>query len=540
MPRRPLLSPRRTGRGGGAGLEPAVRAVRNLAGSRTAATDPNSTKHMNIKPHRLVAAAILCSGAAASAQYSTPAPTSPRPGSGAGPTPPYSAVRYDEDYGYLKDPARRDDPFDAVKYIPLNDSGDTYLSLGGSFRERYEYFHNNAFGAGPQDPNGYYLTRFLAHADLHVGDNLRGFIQLKSAMEDNREGGPRVSDSDEFDVQQAFVDFRLPFGGPGSKDGFTIRGGRQDLLYGAQRLIGPLDWANVRRTFEGAKGILVTGDNQLDLFWVRPVVVENEQLNNGDGNTSFAGVYDTLKLPGVLPGAKTTLEMYGLLLSKTATRAFDTAPAVAVDSDTYTVGARFSTYPKPFDLDVEADYQFGQSGKGDISAYSLAVEGGYTIESFVLTPRLFLGFDVASGDREPANPDRQTFNQLFPTGHLFFGYADVIGRQNVIDLHPGVELTLLKDAPAAKRVALRAEYHQFWRESLDDAVYNAAGGVQRAASGSDERSIGGELDLLLNWQFDRHTAGYVGYSRFFAGEFIQDTGPAKDIDFFYAALVFTF
>ena len=29
----------------------------------------------------------------------------------------------------------------------------------------------------------------------------------------------------------------------------TLRGGRQDLLFGAQRLIGPLDWSNTRRTF---------------------------------------------------------------------------------------------------------------------------------------------------------------------------------------------------------------------------------------------------------------------------------------------------
>src|SRR3954471_19636690 len=238
------------------------------------------------------AAAALCAAATrAAAQYGPPAPANPPPGAGNAP-PPYSVVRYTEDYSYLKDPAARNDPFDVVKYIPLNESGDVYLSLGGQFRERYEYFHNNTFGAGPQDPTGYYLTRFLAHADLHVGDNFRGFIQLKSSMEDNREGGPRVTDADEFDVQQAFVDFKIPLPTGGPKDAVTLRGGRQDLIYGAERLIGPLDWTNVRRTFEGAKAIVTTGNNQLDLFWVRPVVVEVEEPNTGDGNTSFAGVYD--------------------------------------------------------------------------------------------------------------------------------------------------------------------------------------------------------------------------------------------------------
>src|SRR5206468_3541774 len=111
--------------------------------------------------------------------------------------PPYTPLRWNEDYGYLKDPARRTDFLDPIKYIPLNADGDWYLSLGGQARYRYEYFNNANFGAGPQDEDGYHLTRLLAHADLHLGQYVRFFIQGKSAMEDGREGAPRPSDSDE-------------------------------------------------------------------------------------------------------------------------------------------------------------------------------------------------------------------------------------------------------------------------------------------------------------------------------------------------------
>jgi hypothetical protein len=157
-----------------------------------------------------------------------------------------------------------------------------------------------------------------------------------------------------------------------------------------------------------------------------------------------------------------------------------------------------------------------------------------------MTPRLFLGFDAASGDNDPANPDKQTFNQLFPLGHAYFGYIDVIGRQNILDLHPGVEIAILENKKMAKKVGLRADYHVFWRQSTDDALYNASGGVQRAASGSDDSFVGSELDLLLTWQIDKHFNAYVGYSHFFAGDFIETTGPGQDIDFFYAALQYTF
>ena len=493
-----------------------------------------------------VLAALSATAAPALGQLAAPAPADPRPGTGGGPPPAYTPVRWNEDYGYLKDPAKRTDPFDSLKYIPLNDAGDVYLSLGGQARYRYELFNNVNFGAGPEDDDGFHLTRLLAYADLHLGPNVRGFVQVISAMEDGRNPEPRPQDADEFDFHQAFIDLKLPLG---DKDSVTLRGGRQNLLYGAQRLISPLDWTNTRRTFEGGKASFVLGagtpvSHTLDVFVVRPVIVEKEELNNGDGDVTFSGIYDTIALPDVLPGAGTKLELYGLILNQNTrpanTVAVPTVGSIAVDSDVYTVGARFSANPKPWDFDIEADYQFGTAGKGDVSAWSFATEGGYTFQDCPLTPRAFLGFDVASGDQNPADPDRQTFNQLFPLSHLYFGYLDVIGRQNIIDLHPGVEVGLVQDKAWAKKVTLRGEYHLFWRQSDDDAVYNAAGGVLRADTGTDRTYVGSEIDLLLNWQFDRHWSGYVGYSHFFPGGFIQATGPSDDIDFFYAALQFTF
>jgi hypothetical protein len=330
----------------------------------------------------------------------------------------------------------------------------------------------------------------------------------------------------------------------------TLRFGRQDLLYGAQRLISPLDWTNARRTFEGGKASFTLGPTAVDAFWVRPVNIDKEQLNDGDGQTSFAGVYASVGLPDVVRGAGTKLDGYFLALNRTDARFAENASGPDRDEDRYTVGVRVASSPKPFDFDVELDYQFGQFGSQNISAYSIAAEGGYTAAQWPTTPRIYLGFDLATGND---NPDGRgtfgTFNQLFPLGHAYFGYIDVIGRQNIIDLHPGVELTLIQNARLAKKVTLRTDYHLFWRENENDAVYNVLAGsastppqagVLRAASGSGEMFVGSELDVLLNWQIDRHLLLYGGYSHFFAGDFIQDTGASRDIDFAYFAVVYTF
>ena len=449
------------------------------------------------------------------------------------PPPAYTPVRWNEDYGYLAS-APDKDPWDPIKYIPLGDEKDWYLSFGGQARYRYEWFDNFNFGApGQQDGNGFHLGRVMGHADAHFGPNVRGFVQVISAGVDGREPTERPGiDENDFDFHQAFVDVKLPL----DDKSLTLRGGRQNLLYGAQRLISPLDWTNTRRTFDGGKASLaISRTHTLDAFWVNPVVVDEGNIDESNDD-DFAGLYDTIGLPDVLKGAGSKLELYALYLDKQSA----TFAEGSGSEERYTVGGRFFTNPKPWDFDVEAAYQFGEFGDGDISAWMFATEGGYTFADATLAPRLYLGFDIASGDDDPNDDDLETFNQLFPLGHAYFGYIDVIGRQNIIDLHPGVELLLASEKRNVKRLTLRADYHLFWRYSDEDAIYGVAGAIQRADGGSGASFVGSELDLIVNWQIDRHTSAYFGYSHFFAGDFIDESGPSEDIDFVYAAIAYTF
>ncbi len=102
--------------------------------------------------------------------------------------PPYQLNRADEDYSYLRDPTRRTDFWDFLKYIPLNAPGSWYLSLGGEARERFEYFKNPNWGAGPPGP-GYLLQRYFLNSDLHMSEHVRLFAQIQSSLENFRVGG---------------------------------------------------------------------------------------------------------------------------------------------------------------------------------------------------------------------------------------------------------------------------------------------------------------------------------------------------------------
>src|SRR3954470_22894774 len=88
------------------------------------------------------------------------------PPEGGAKPPAYQKLRYDEDYLYLRDPAKRSDIWDPIKYITLNSAGDWYLSLGGEARERYEFYNNYRWNPASPDDDGYLLQRYLLHADL--------------------------------------------------------------------------------------------------------------------------------------------------------------------------------------------------------------------------------------------------------------------------------------------------------------------------------------------------------------------------------------
>jgi hypothetical protein len=72
---------------------------------------------------------------------------------------------------------------------------------------------------------------------------------------------------DEFDLFNGFADIVLPLGDQAS---VTLRGGRQELMFGSQRLVGPGDFTQVPRTFEGGMGIIRVADWTVSSFWVEP------------------------------------------------------------------------------------------------------------------------------------------------------------------------------------------------------------------------------------------------------------------------------
>ena len=68
-----------------------------------------------------------------------------------------------QDWSFLADPVARTDTLDRYKYLPWGGDAQHYASFGLEYRTEYEYFDSWMFRAGPQDHNGYVMSRVMPH-----------------------------------------------------------------------------------------------------------------------------------------------------------------------------------------------------------------------------------------------------------------------------------------------------------------------------------------------------------------------------------------
>lgn len=475
--------------------------------------------------------------------------SSDQPAPQAQPTPPpYHLLRHEEDYGYLRDPERRTDYLDPIKYIPLRGGReDWYMSVGGEVRPFYQYFSNEDLGSQPRDENGFWMQRYVLHLDVHTGERVRTFVQFKSGIETNRAGGPRGADEDKLDVHQAFVD--LKFGGrreaprglwdlEGNNTGtaprhpFELRVGRQEFLYGTRRFVGPRDGNNVRQSFDGVRALARAGQWRVDAFLTKPVNTGLGYFDDGWQRRVFWGVYAVRPL---LAPPKLNADFYYLGLTDRTRNVRHFDQGIAPETR-HTVGTRLWNQARAgLDYDVELAYQFGTFGPGRIRAYTLAANTGYEFNTR-FRPRVGVRADIASGDRDPTNQDLQTFNVLYSDAlYEFYGFSFTLGGSNMRSVHPTVRLDL------PKRVQVRPEWVFYWRDSLRDGVYNLPGFLLRSGrGGSRARFVGHQPGIQVTWQMNRHTLFLFRASRLNAGPFLRENSSALGVTNIQARISYQF
>ena len=219
--------------------------------------------------------------------------------------------------------------------------------LGGAFRARLEhkeYFYTPG-QAGQVDfrktngdsDNTYLLLRERVHAGYN-SDWFSAFAEGQDSSSTGDKRNPNL-ESDQFDLRQGFITL-----GNAGKFPLTAKIGRQELIYGDERLIGASDWNNIGRVFDAAKLRYEAPGLWVDAFVSHPVIPKDNVFDTSNDDDFFSGLYgSTTKL---LPWQETQVYFLARNTSHGSPN-FETGALVPLPSprDIYTIGFRFKSLP---------------------------------------------------------------------------------------------------------------------------------------------------------------------------------------------------
>lgn len=383
-------------------------------------------------------------------------------------------------------------------------------------RPRFEYRDNRDFTSEKDDERRDSLFRLrLNFQAVNASEGLSFFFQPQMSYSAARIQGD-TNDRTLLSTHQLYVQSRHP-----ESRELMVRAGRQELVFGNERLVGAFGWDNIGRSFDGVRVDYAKGGGVTSAF-----ATQLGQSASRPTKPKFYGVYHANK---VQPDH--TVDLYALYKHDKAR-----SGALTTETDVTTVGARSQKKWKSGpDYTAEAAYQFGETADKDIEAWAWSVNAGYSLD-WKCAPRLAVEYNNASGG-DPSDPDEyRTFDQLFPTNHNKYGVADYQGWRNMRNLR------LSASAKPMDSWTLSLDHHWFWLQNNRDYWYGAAGRPNltsggtplRDATGASGREVGRELDIIASVAATRDLSLEAGYAHFTPGSYIRSVSGDADVsDWWY-------
>ncbi|MBW8769380.1 MAG: alginate export family protein [Gemmatimonadetes bacterium] len=369
------------------------------------------------------------------------------------------------------------------------------ITFTGEVRSRTEW--DAPGGAAAADLYSMLRTRFAARVDPTA--NVSVVLQLQDSRVLGTETNSRVASTvDQFDLHQGY----LQLAGSWRASDLALRAGRQEIVFGNERLVGAANWTNAGRTFDGMRALATAkgagGADRWSATAFAAIMEENGRRFGGAPSAAptlpdhfVAGAHLTRGAPQK-PGVDVTLLYDG----GAQYRSF-------ADADRATLDARVRTaIPAGLRLELEGA---AQSGTQSFVAAS-GTKSGQRVRAWLLGARLArtvsraaltLGVDALSGDTAPTDGRYTAFSTMFATNHPFYGLMDVIGDPAATTkergLHDAFGTAALNVTPS---FAPRVELHRF-----------------ALATGTD-RALGLESDLVAPIKLPANTVLDLGFSLF--------------------------
>ena len=344
----------------------------------------------------------------------------------------YNQSRWVEDWRRYRDPKKRDDILDRLKFIPLDGKGDIYLTLSGELRFRVNETTNPNLRAGEAQRQD--ITRIVGGADLHLGSHVRLFGELAhGGLAGQNLGTITPQMRNDLVVQQSFVDLT----GTIAQADVGIRYGRQTFADGPNLMVVPRDNNTIFTVYNGTRAWARAKQVRVDLFdfHTTQLGVGGTGDDISDRGRRFSGISGGIVLPKTLfGGSKLYLDPFFWRLRNSAA----TWGRTTTREERFFYGLHTLGDIGPVNLDWTVNHQGGNFDGRPISAWLLLFAQNYRLGKDRGAPRVGFHADYASGGG--AYTGGTLRNALAPFGNnIYYSYQLYATPTNLIALDRGVK-----------------------------------------------------------------------------------------------------
>ncbi|MCU4157518.1 hypothetical protein J1N10_16185 [Carboxylicivirga sp. A043] len=373
------------------------------------------------------------------------------------------------------------------------------VKISAEVRPRSEYSHGTKMPA-TDDTDGSLITsqRTRLNLDYQNEDFAIGIV-----MQDVRNWGAEkqltTNGNETVYLHQAWAEWFI-------NQTFSVKAGRQQLVYDDHRMLGSVGWAQQARSHDVAV-FKYTGSLNVHFG----LAYNNSTLNSN----VYIGPDYYKRMQYLWLNREGDSYSASLLFMSVGRPYFKDAP---VNTDqgvrcTRTAGTHIKTQLAGVKLAGNFYYQFGEDVAGnDVSAFNISVDATAALgETFNVGG----GYELLSGTDQVGADKNNSFNPFFGTNHKFNGLMDYFYVGNHID-NVGLHDIYAKANFKPGKVKFNAALHFF----------SAHGEV---ASGN--QGLGTEVDLFCGYSHKGKVQLDFGYSHMFAGDGLYDIKyPAQTVE----------
>lgn len=389
------------------------------------------------------------------------------------------------------------------------------LKVSAQLKPRFEARHGFGTLASPDDEASLFVSQRTRLSIDFSTEKYGVYMDIQNVSVWGDVGTLSPSDKNGTSFHQMWAQYNFT-------ENFSVKLGRQEIIYDDHRIFGSVDWAQQARSHDALIFKIKPGEkSKLDVGFA---------LNaNGESNFKedyLVNQYKAMQFAWFHTNFSPRMGLSLLFLNNGMpyNKQDPDDSDVTNQKTTYsqTIGGRFTFNNNRFDANAAAYFQGGSTpfsgsvGSQDLSAYYFSANVNFKVIEVL---KIGAGFEILSGnDQDGDGSKNNAFNPFYGTNHKFNGWMDYFYVGNhannvgLIDFYTPVVFT--KDKLQMK---------------LIPHFFSADGTILKPGFDKADAFLGTEIDFEINYKLVKNVMIFAGYSHMLATESMElIKGGSKD------------